>query len=180
MKQAKRAALIAELVRQLREQGSWTGETHVQKTVFFLQELLEVPLDFRFSLYKYGPFSFDLRDQLTEMRSLGQLTLETQPAPYGPKLNTDDGAEQLKTRFPKTIERYRPEISFVVENVGTRGVGSLERLATALLVTVEGSDANTDERVAQLTAYKPHVSNAEAREAVEEVDALLEAARAIA
>jgi hypothetical protein len=61
------------------------GETHMQKATFFLQELIKVPLGFEFLLYKHGPFSFDLRDELTFMRAQGFLRLEPQ-YPYGPTL----------------------------------------------------------------------------------------------
>lgn len=179
MNDARRAALLAELVRDLRAHGSWTGETHVQKTAYFLQELLEVPLDLRFSLYKFGPFSFDLRDQLIEMRGLDQLELESQPRPYGPKLSVSDGADQLKTRFPKTLRRYDEALKFMTSEVGSIGVGPLEQLATALMVTREMADASVDHRAQQLHRYKGHVPIEQARSAVERVDALIERAESV-
>ncbi len=179
MKEARRAALIAELVRKLRVRDSWAGETHVQKTSYFLQEMLDVPLDLRFTLYKYGPFSFDLRDQLTEMRGLDQLELEPQPRPYGPKLAVGDGAEQLRTRFPKTLNRYDEALNFVAEEIGAMGVGPLERLATALMVTKELPGADAEERAERLHRYKAHVSMEQAREAVERVDTLIDEAEMV-
>lgn len=172
MTESRRAALIAELVRKLRAHGSWAGETHVQKTAYFLQELLGVPLDLQFSLYKFGPFSFELRDLLAQMRGLHQLDLEPQPRPYGPKLAVGDSAAQLRTRFPKTLRRYDDQLEFVAEHVGPLGVGSLERLATALMVTREDPNANVEQRVTRLTSYKPHVTVEQATEAVSRVDQL--------
>ena len=61
----RNGVVITRLIETLRERGSWCGETHVQKAAFFLQELMEVPTRFHFILYKHGPFSFDLRDELT-------------------------------------------------------------------------------------------------------------------
>jgi uncharacterized protein YwgA len=60
MDRLRRAAILTRLIEQLRNGGSWCGETHVQKATFFLQELLNVPLSLDFILYKHGPFSFDL------------------------------------------------------------------------------------------------------------------------
>ena len=31
-----------------------------QKNIFFLQELMNVPFEWRFIIYKFGPYSFDL------------------------------------------------------------------------------------------------------------------------
>ena len=59
MDRLRRAAILTQLVGNLRREGSWCGETHVQKATFFLQELMEVPLGFNFVLNKHGPFSFD-------------------------------------------------------------------------------------------------------------------------
>ena len=77
-----RAAVLTELADRLRANGSWTGETHLQKATYVLQELLMVPLNFEFVFYKHGPFSFDLREELTSMRADGFLVQVPQD-PYG-------------------------------------------------------------------------------------------------
>lgn len=73
MKRLQRDAVILSLIENLRAKGSWCGETHIQKATYFVQELLRVPLEFEFVLYKHGPYSFDLSDELTaqcgQMRS---------------------------------------------------------------------------------------------------------------
>jgi hypothetical protein len=172
MTEARRAALIAELVRKLRANDSWAGETHIQKTAYFLQELLGVPLGLRFSLYKFGPYSFELRDLLAQMRGLGQLELEQQPRPYGPKLRVGESAQQLQTRFPKTLKRHDDALEFVAREIGPLGVGSLERLATALMVTKEQPETTRHQRALALTGYKPHVSIEQALEAMTTVDSI--------
>ena len=62
MKKSQRDAVLLSLVGEMINKGSWCGETHIQKAAYFLQVLLEVPLEFDFILYKHGPFSFDLSD----------------------------------------------------------------------------------------------------------------------
>lgn len=178
MTEARQAAIVAELVEQLREHGSWAGETHVQKTAFFLQEMLGVPLGFQFQLYKFGPFAFSLRELLGQMRSLRQIRLEPQPAPYGPKLALDEGAPQLRTRFPKTVRTYESEVRFVAQEIGQFGVGTLERLATALMVKLELPNGDAGSRAALLNSYKPHVSLTDALEALRQVDEIEGNARA--
>jgi hypothetical protein len=74
MKRQKRDAILLELIDKLERRGSWCGETHIQKATFFLQEMLRVPMDFGFILYKHGPFSFELRDELTAMRADNYIT----------------------------------------------------------------------------------------------------------
>jgi len=69
MDRLRRAALLTQLIERLRRRGSWCGETHVQKATLFLQDLTRIPMGFDFILYKHGPFSFDLRDELTSLRA---------------------------------------------------------------------------------------------------------------
>ncbi len=85
MNRLQRAAILSTLAEELLEIGSWCGETHLQKATFFLQHMLKVPTEWDFVLYRYGPFSFELRDELTAMRA-DQLLELIPMQPYGPRL----------------------------------------------------------------------------------------------
>lgn len=177
MEQVKRSALIISLVEALREHGSWCGETHIQKALYCLQVVSRVPTDFDFILYKHGPFSFDLRDALTEMRANGLLDMRRH-YPYGPSLFPANKGKTLVERFPKTVRKYKSAIDYIADAFGSRGVAELERLSTALYVTKDlGMDSkDAEERAEHLQELKPHIPHAKAKEAVEEVDTLLEEA----
>ncbi len=171
----QRAAILFELIESLRAHGSWCGETHLQKAAYFLEELYGIPLQFGFILYKHGPFSFELRDELTELRADGLLVLQPQP-PYGPRLDTTQFGKSIKERFPKTLDRYRLYIDRIAEKFGGKGVSELECLATALYVTktlmLTGS---VDSRATELRGIKPHIVLSEAQTALREIDTMLEA-----
>lgn len=170
MKKLQRAALIVSLVENLKANGSWCGETHVQKASYFLQELTNVPLGYEFVLYKHGPYSFDLNDELTSMRADTLLRLVPQPYPYGPSLLPGLGNEQLKQRFVKTITRYTRNIEFVASKLGSMKVVELERIATALYVIKEESSSKVESRAQRIHELKPHVSLEDAVKAVRMVD----------
>jgi hypothetical protein len=149
----------------------------MQKATFFLQDLMQVPFGFDFILYKHGPFSFDLRDELTALRADELVKLEPQ-RPYGPRIMATDRSQYIQGIYSKTLERFDDRISFVVEKVGTKGVADLERVATALYVTQRASiGTSIDERAARLTAQKPHIERDEALDAIIEVDQMIEEAR---
>src|SRR5208283_4661878 len=85
MDRLRRAAIVASLVTKLRAAESWCGETHIQKAVYLMQDLMDVPTEYRFILYKHGPFSFELSDELTSFRGDELLELQPQSPPYGPR-----------------------------------------------------------------------------------------------
>jgi hypothetical protein len=43
-----RCALVVEVVKRLRSQGSWCGETHLQKAFFILQDLTKSNFGYKF------------------------------------------------------------------------------------------------------------------------------------
>jgi len=168
----RRAAVLLELRDQLSDRGSWCGETHLQKATYFLQELLKVPMDFEFILYKHGPFSFELRDELTAMRADGLIEIRSQ-RPYGPALVTTDAGRELKSEYPRTLERYGDAINFVARRLGSKNVSQLERLATALFITVADDSKSPEERAEEVSELKPHIDLESAEAAVDEVDDMI-------
>jgi hypothetical protein len=173
MDRLRRAALLTRLIEQLWQNGSWCGETHVQKAALFLQNLMHVPLGFDFILYKHGPFSFDLRGELTSLRADELVKLEPQRG-YGPRIATTDRSKYIQGLYSKTLAKYDGSISFVAQKLGRRGVADLERLATAFYVTDNFGELSIEERAMKLTAVKPHIDRDEAIEAIIEVDQMVE------
>ena len=91
---------ISNLISALRSNGSWAGETHLQKATYLLQEVTGVPLGFKFVLYKHGPYSFELTEELGLLKSAGVVISEPQPS-YGAKLAAAKSLEELKTIWSK-------------------------------------------------------------------------------
>lgn len=177
MERLKRAAIVSQLVGRLREAGSWCGETHVQKAVYLMQDLLEVPTDYPFILYKHGPYSFELSDELTSLRGDELLELQSQAPPYGPRYAVTVLGRKLRMSYPKTLERYEDAIQSVAAAIGSQTIGELERLATALFVTrrlVGEHSGSVKSRAACLNKLKPRVSLEAATEALEKIDGLIE------
>ena len=173
MKPKKKRAVISKLVESLQEQGSWCGETHIQKAIYCLQEVTSVPLEFNFILYKHGPFSFDLRDELTAMRAYGFLNIRLNPYPYGPSLCITEMAKAVIEYFPKTLQEFSKKTNFIAETLSDKGVAELERLSTALYVTKEEGLKSIAERATLIHKLKPHVSIAEANTAIRDMDMIL-------
>jgi len=173
MRSLQKASILTDLMVNLKKQGSWCGETHVQKATYFLQEVLGVETGFEYILYKHGPYSFDLAEELTSLRADYLIEFNHRSPGYGPSLVPTETSADLRSRFPKTIAKHTPQIKFIAKKFGTKGVSDLEKLATALWVTRElGSKADDNERAERIHTLKPHVCVADALEAVKEFDCI--------
>lgn len=168
-------ALLVGLARRLAERGSWTGETHLQKAAYLLSELRDVDFDFDFILYKHGPFSFELRDELSHMRADGLIRSVVPDPRYGPQLLVTEDGEALERELKRMTERYGESLDWVADMLGGKGVMDLERLATAMWLTRREPGA-VRERAEAVVKVKPHISLDDAIASVEEIDSFLAAA----
>lgn len=177
MKRLKRSAIVISLIEHLREKGSWCGETHIQKTTYFLQELLKVPMGFEFILYKHGPYSFDLSDELTAMRADMLVELKSQQS-YGPSIVLGPTSEQLKHLFPKTLRKYKDKVVFTADHFSKCDVATLERLATAFFITTHKTRIRDKKKIAiYISKLKPHISREQALEAIDTENKIKKAAK---
>jgi len=170
MDRLRRDVILIRLIEALRQRGSWCGETHVQKAAYLLQEMTGVPMGFEFILYKHGPFSFELRDELSAMRADGFVSLRVQNPDYGPSIVPEPAADALRKRFPKTLREHEPRVGFVAEQVSKRPVVELERFATAFYVRQEmGAETNPNAIAQRVHVLKSHISVEQALVAVRTV-----------
>jgi uncharacterized protein YwgA len=174
MKRGQRFAMLLLLNSEMSRHGSWCGETHLQKGTFLLQELMEVGSEYEFILYKHGPFSFELRDDLAEMQADGLFNLVARHSGYGPSYVPTADADQFLERFPKTVGNLTDPARFVSEQLGSKGVADLERLATALYILKRNGSATAEDRAVELVHLKPHISVSDAIAATDEIDQLVE------
>ena len=177
MNKGKRFAIVLNVSSELLKRGSWCGETHIQKAVFLLQQLLGVDIDCDFILYKHGPFSFELRDSLTEMIANGLIEEVIRKADYGPTLIPAAESDRFLERFPKTLAKYSSQIQFIANWIRDKNVGELERLTTAAYVIQSHENVDYEEIAHEIIRVKPHISMQEARGAIGEAQLMIRAAK---
>ncbi|MGE4504346.1 MAG: hypothetical protein AB7D51_03295 [Desulfovibrionaceae bacterium] len=169
MTSAVRQATALQLISSLRSAGSWCGETHLQKAMYFLEKLGGVPSDLGFILYKHGPYSFDFHDIIGEMRTEGLIEYKYNP-PYGPQMDLSDAGKRLLERHSKNVQPWHQAIDSVAKCLGGKGVVDLEKLGTALMVYLEDETLPEEARAKRLVELKPHIDQVEAAEATRTFD----------
>ena len=159
-------AVLCSLVSKLRAKESWTGRTHIQKAAYLLRHLANVPLSYDFRLYKHGPYSFELRDEIGFLRG-GKVLSASAHEPYGLRFAVCD---PIRTGAEET---YKNHIEFVAQALGSKKVVELEALSTALMVTLETGSSDPETRIKRLLELKPHLRESLAEKAVGELDELM-------
>jgi len=168
----KQYAITLALTKKLRENDSWCGETHLQKSMFFLESLGNSSLGYNFILYKHGPYSFDFHDHLDELKTLGFIDLEYIP-PYGPRYKVTGRGEGLIQEQQIDSDPLNDMIKATATCLAPKKVKELEQLGTALLVWKEDQTAPSEARAQRLTILKPHITPEDATKATQEFETIL-------
>ena len=155
-------AMVTELISEMRQKGGWSGETHIQKSFYFLQDLLQVPCGYTFVFYKHGPFSFDLHDDLGRMRANLFLDVEPHP-PYGPSFGLGRRKANEIQGVKEVLSRYGKHVGFISEALGHRDVRTLEQYSTALFVRISLPNEDPQRWIAEIRSLKPHINERDAK-----------------
>ena len=174
----RRMALLLRIMELLREKGSWCAEWHIQKSAYFAQDLMKVPFEYDFIIYKFGPFSSSLDDDLSGMLALLVAELEAHDIFLSPKYRIGRRGGKLMETFGKRIAKYENRLEFVSDRIGHMKIKELEQVGTALFITRQmENEASVSVRCDRLQRRKPHIERRDAETAIEKTDRWIEEAR---
>lgn len=168
--QDKTDVFLIDILSQMREAGSWCGETHLQKSVYLLQELEQVDVSaFDFLMYKHGPYSFDLHDTIGEMEA-SMLIERIATPPYGSRLEITGSGRRLLEKHGGPNQETSPAVRAIARSFSTLTVSELERYATALYVNRELPSAPLESRVERFRELKRHIPEHLALESFQRIE----------
>lgn len=154
---------ILQTVKSLREEGSWTGKTHVQKSLFLIEALTSVDVPFAFVLYMHGPYSFEIEEEMAQMRSYNALAIDPTPE-YGVSISPGQMATYVEKHSSMTPGESDAIIR-VCRFVGRKGVAELEKLATAAWIWKNEGITAPEAVASRLSQLKPHIPAPDAKAA---------------
>src|SRR5271156_955056 len=110
----ERMALISVLVEHS-PKGS-IGRTGVMKLLYFLQTLRNVPLEYRFTLYSYGPFDAEVLSDLANAEALNVVcsTIIQFSGGYGYEIRPERNAKWLQDRSAEFLAKYEEDVDWVI------------------------------------------------------------------
>ena len=144
--------VIVGLIDRVTDQIPQLGKTQFQKLVYFLQET-GIPLGFKYEIYHYGPYSFDLSNVMDTLDTLGVIDVSTDPAGYGFHISTGRFSEKYQPQ-PKDIKK----IEELLNVLGALTPANLEVKATLHFVNKVLQKRNQNDResvIEKVQALKP-------------------------
>ena len=168
MKRLEQRAVLVRLIERLNNKGRGCNEVYIQRAVYVIQSLCRVNLDFSFVLYKYGPFSFDLQDELTICRADGLLSIETH-AVVGATFAATELGRRLMGRFSVTND-FTVKFEELVTWVSECSITQLDKLSTAIYVIREMKTGSQKDKARRLLQVNPQISAVEVDEILSQTE----------
>jgi hypothetical protein len=160
--QKTRLATIVTLV----ERKPRLDRTALMKLCYFLQTLRNVPLEYRFTLYSYGPFDSNVLSDLAAAESLGGLhsDIVLHSNSYTYEITASKKSDSLKAWAADFIKHYDPDFNWVINQFGDFGSGDLELLGTIVYADRESEGGREklshSALVQKVHDVKPHFEEA--------------------
>ena len=169
MEEKDRVNFICFLLGALKDKNGWAGMTHLQQGCYIAQRMLSVPLDYKFIQYTYGPYAFDLRDEVRMLRDHFILIQGFPPIGYGCSYDFYEDVEKW-VEAKKDNCKFKDEINFIAGWFLDKPAGILVALAAAYMINEKYPDAGREERIKKLIAWKPFMTEPEAISCFEDVE----------
>jgi len=145
----KKSDLVLYVVEKLNEVGSWAGNTHLQKIIYLVQSTCNFRL-YDFVLYHYGPYSFDLREDVDFLTISNYLERDADEFGYHYRLSSS-----LEPSIPSEIQE---RVNKIVKVFGKAPTTLLELITTVDYV-VKKSPGKSDREIVEIVKrIKPHFS----------------------
>ena len=157
-----RMGVFAELASK---SGRRFGRTALMKLCYFLQEVKEVPLNYDFSLYTYGPFDSEVLADLQTAEELNILATEFEqyPGGYGYSIGVGQLADKVRRQAREFLLEHLEEIDWAAETLASKKPADLELASTIVFVFKEKPSSSDDTLVKLVRSVKPHFSDPEVR-----------------
>ncbi|MBR0302522.1 MAG: hypothetical protein IJQ80_01585 [Clostridia bacterium] len=142
------------------------GKTAIMKCLYLIQTLKNVPLNYEFEIYTYGPYSSAVMDEIDCARQMGLINVYGLTYPSGQFGYSIECSEQGKKAIEesKTVAEYSSVIDDVTLEFGNKTAVELELLSTILFVYKTCDNKSETDVCTIVQGIKPKFSLEEIRE----------------
>ncbi len=142
------------------------------KLTYLLQEVYNLPLGYRYTLYTYGPYASEVLADLERAEFRGEVKITYLEDQYGFRIELGSKSPHLLEDYEDKLSAYTGSIEDLVAKFGEFRVKELELMTTIIYVwkMVGPSDEDGQDRVVDVVQeLKPHFQEADVRKAVTEL-----------
>ena len=162
----RRLALLVEIADRKRDRQGRLGKTAMQKLIYLLQEVWDVDLGYRFTLYTYGPYEAGVARDVDYADALSLLSLDYDHD-HGFEITCGPAVSQIDQERQLLCEEVDSRLDELFKHFGDLTARQLELRATLVFIAKDGTSISESELRKQIRHLKPKYDQGEIDEAVD-------------
>lgn len=167
-------ALIVELAEKMQLKGHWLGKTALQKFIYLLEMVYNVPCGYFFTLYIHGPFCSDIMNDLDYVSALNGVKVEYDYNMNGYRITPGSSGKEIKNKAQDFLSVNEQHIEKMLQDFGLLRTRDLELRSTIVFIDrdakISGREFDRNEFIQEIKGIKPHFSRQEIEFALDELE----------
>jgi uncharacterized protein YwgA len=166
--------MISLISDKMKEYSHTLGKTAVMKLLFILQETLNVPLGYSFSLYTYGPYCSDVLSDLDFAESVKGVTITRLRYPNGNigyEVLPGEDNRVVQETASQFVTEYKEEVEIAIKVFGAKSARDLELYSTIIYMfnNFEENKWSDDDNeiIESVLQVKPHFLNSDVKNGID-------------
>jgi uncharacterized protein YwgA len=160
--------IISYLAKVMEDFHVQFGKTSLQKIVYILQEVYGIKTDYSYTLYNYGPYSFDLASDLDYIAALKGVEVSWVNT-GGYNIKPGDATNIFIDKSQSFISSNKTNIKKALDIFGRLHAKELELQATIIYFFKEFAGRDEQFISYQIRLLKPYFSEKRIRSAIDEL-----------
>lgn len=154
MMEEDKIKLLLHIIDRLNKKKNRSGETHIQKLLFFLKNAKLLDFDIDYILYNYGPYSMELSDELRYMEEANLISKIEDSSGYGFNYIPNNEMEYVSDLIKKTRFEYQ-KIDELIDKFLKIPAKHLALLATFIYLKNKHEISDDNELIDRVMKIKP-------------------------
>ncbi len=167
-------ALIVDIAEKMQFRGQWLGKTALQKFIYLLEMLYNVPCGYSFTLYIHGPFCSDIMNDLDYVNALNGVEVEFEQNMNGYRITPGSSGGEIKEKAQDFLSSYNYYVEKILEDFGSMRARDLELRSTIVFIDrdarISGRKFDRNRFIEEIKGIKPHFSVREIELALTELE----------
>jgi len=168
----QRLVAISKLAAAFAEKAMQFGKTALQKSVYLIQELYGIDLEYRFGFHTYGPFCPELLSDLDFAEALDLVEIRHNSEGDGFDIAPKTDATFENRTSSEFRRKLTGSIKRLLRDFGGRTARELELLSTIVFIDREPENTRSEEELVRLVReIKPKFSEADIKASMGDLQA---------
>jgi uncharacterized protein len=147
------------------------GKTKLQKLIYFLKAVKNLPLEYSYRFYTYGPYCDELAGDLSYLSAIHALDTSFDSNRFGYAVREGKNAVLFRNKAEWFFEKHQQDIDDVINKFMDKNAREMELLSTILYLTYNEQQCreNRDFLLERVKDLKPQFSPTEIEKGINEL-----------